>query len=199
MFLALMVYNQLSSNNKRKMVVVLVAGSVAILYIVSTGILSSLGDQDIPGLSALALRLNDMGGALDAGDTNALTSNRESLSLLYMTRFYQQGDLSQIFGNPLFFKQIFATYQVASHNFYIDMLIQYGYVGIGMLLLSIISILVHYIRKKALVSFIIAIWFVILFFTRTLPEYYLFFTLIIHDVYARNKAGDISYSNSLQR
>lgn len=196
-FLFLMFYEQAMSRNKKILIIGFVTCAILFIFVVHFSSQSNIADSSIPGLSALKLRLDDMESALKFGDMNELTSNREYIRTLYYDRFLEEDILSKFFGDPLFFKYLFNRYHVSSHNFYLDILIQYGYLGIGLLLISIFSILIRYVRKGLLNSFVVALWFVVLFYTRTLPEYFIFFTILIHNTNVRKKSLNICYNHSI--
>jgi len=98
---------------------------------------------------------------------NRLTSDRTYLWDQYFYIYSQQNLVKQLFGNPLVNRE---RTGLASHNGWLDLLMNNGIIGLSILIVLIISFLHSRLRIEGKVSWLIVLIFVVNIFARSLDS-----------------------------
>lgn len=154
--------------------------SVILIAIMLGPITRLLDTMNIPAIDGYIHRLTNITLSLDSGDYNDATTDRTWLWEYYMDKYETLSLRKQVLGSPYANVDVMKQEHVlASHNSWIDMLFNYGIVGIILTLICIAEYIVYYIKiKRTYMAGIIVVFSVHAFF-RTISGVVLFFSLFL--------------------
>lgn len=155
-------------NNKRKLVwAVILIIVFGIFLVCNQEVINVLKDSNNRVLSSIGLRMSETVLNFQEKNYNRLTSDRTYLWDQYFYIYSQQNLVKQLFGNPLVNRE---RTGLASHNGWLDLLMNNGIIGLSILIVLIISFLHSRLRIEGKVSWLIVLIFVVNIFARSLDS-----------------------------
>jgi hypothetical protein len=110
---------------------------ILILFLILQLYAFALQNPDFPVIGSLAARISHKTAALLEGDMSDFTTERSDLSEKHMEFFNEQSAFKKLFGGNIVNTKMQVQFNEAAHNEYIDMLLNIGIIGTGILLMYI--------------------------------------------------------------
>ncbi len=122
--------------------------AVGVLILLASIVILVIPPQIFANMGGSIGRIANIIQLIQLGDMNHATTGRFDFWIYYLERFQYMDFNLRLMGDLHLTSQIQSFLGYASHNTYIDLLLTYGYIGIGLFVAGVILRLVDHVRNK---------------------------------------------------
>lgn len=151
---------------------------LSIILLVSVA-LGNIDVSGIPVLSSAVERFSGIVNSLETGNYYAATTSRSAIWDAYLNNYNSFSGAGKMLGDPSAAVAFEQQFGIASHNGYIDFLTNYGQIGLGLVVIALLTTLFNNLKNKNTVFWLLNMIMIVNLFFRTMNGVLVWFCLFI--------------------